>query len=46
MNTSLAVLKVRPEKTSSLYGILTHDLCDALPTELTNQLGAGHYVGS
>ena len=36
-----------PEKNSGLNGIWTHDLwnqqCNALPTELTNQLGAGNY---
>ena len=38
MNTTQAVVKIRPEKNSGLYGIWTHDLCD---TELTSQLGAG-----
>ena len=28
MNTSEAVVKIRPEKNSGLYGIWTHDLCD------------------
>ena len=28
MNTSGAVVKIRPEKNSGLYGIWTHDLCD------------------
>ena len=38
MNTTQAVVKIRPEKNSGLYGIWTHDLCD---TSLTSQLGAG-----
>ena len=38
MNTNQAVVKIRPEKNSGLYGIWTHDLCD---TSLTSQLGAG-----
>ena len=49
MNTTWAVVKIRPEKNSALYGIWTYDLCDtssAPPIELTSQLGAGHYVGS
>ena len=25
-------------------GIRTHDLCDALPTELSSQVGAGYFV--
>ena len=29
MNTAKAVMKIRPEKNSGLYGIWTHDLCDA-----------------
>ena len=29
MYTTLAVLKIRPEKISGLYGIQAHDLCDA-----------------
>ena len=49
MNTTWVVVKIRP-KNSDLYGIWTHDLCDtdcsALPTELTSQLKAGHYVSS
>ena len=28
MNTSGAVVKIRPEKNSGLYGIWTYDLCD------------------
>ena len=28
MNTTRAVVKIRPEKDSDLYGILNHDLCD------------------
>ena len=28
MNTSLAIVKIRPEKKLNLYGILTRDLCD------------------
>ena len=28
MNTTWAVVKIRPEKNSDLYGIWTHDLCD------------------
>ena len=28
MNTTSAVVKIRPEKNSGLYGIWTHDLCD------------------
>ena len=28
MNTTWAVVKIRPEKNSGLYGIWTHDLCD------------------
>ena len=27
-STSWAVVKIRPEKNSGLYGIWTHDLCD------------------
>ena len=50
MNTTWAVVKIRPEKNSGLYAIWTHDLCDTgaafLPTDLTSQQGAGHYVGS
>ena len=51
MNTTWAVVKVRPESNSGLYRIWTQDLYDtsainALPTELTSQPGAGHYVGS
>ena len=51
MNTNWAVVKIRPENNSGLYRIWTHDLynpsaINALPTELTSQLGAGHYVGS
>ena len=49
MNTTWAVVKIRPEKNSALYGIWTYDLRDtssAPSIELTSQLGAGHYVGS
>ena len=28
MCTTWAVVKIRPEKNSGLYGIWTHDLCD------------------
>ena len=28
MNTSYALVKIRSEKNSGLYGILTHDPCD------------------
>ena len=28
MNTTQAVVKIRPEKNSGLYGIWTHDFCD------------------
>ena len=28
MNTTWAVVKIRPEKNSGLYRIWTHDLCD------------------
>ena len=28
MNTTWAVMEIRPEKNSGLYGIWTHDLCD------------------
>ena len=28
MNTTWAVVKIRPEKNSDLYGIWTHDHCD------------------
>ena len=28
MNTTGAVVKIRPVKNSGLYGIWTHDLCD------------------
>ena len=28
MNTTWAVVKIRPEKYSGFYGIWTHDLCD------------------
>ena len=28
MNTSGAVVKIKPEKNSGLYEIWTHDLCD------------------
>ena len=48
MNTTELVIEIRPEKNSGLYGIWTHGLwryrCSALPTELTSQLGADHYV--
>ena len=51
MNASYAVVKIRPENNLGLYRIWTHNLYDTsaingLPTELTSQLGAGHYVGS
>ena len=29
INTTLAVVIIGPEKNSGLYGIWTHDLCDA-----------------
>ena len=43
MNTTQAVVKIRPEKNTGLYGIWTPDLCDsgacsALPTESTIML--------
>ena len=44
MNTIWAVVKIRPEKNSGLYGIWTHDLCDTVA--VLHQLGAGHYVDS
>ena len=28
MNTTWAVVKIRPEKDSGMYGIWTHDHCD------------------
>ena len=28
INTTLVVVKIRPEKNSGPYGIWTHDLCD------------------
>ena len=28
MNTTCAMVKIRPEKNLGLYGTLTHDLCD------------------
>ena len=47
MNTTELVVEIGPEKNSGSYEIWTHDLCDtgAVPTELTSQLRAGHYVG-
>ena len=43
MNATLAVAKRGPDKNSSLY----EDRCryNALPTELTSQLDAGHFTG-
>ena len=38
INTTWTVVKIRPENNLDLYGIW----CNALPTELTSQLGAGH----
>ena len=50
MNTNKAEVKIRPEKTFRPVRDLNprplRYLCSALPTELTNQLRAGHYVGS
>ena len=51
MNTSEVVVKIRPEKIQACMGFepMTSVIvvqCSALPTELTSQLGAGHYVGS
>ena len=46
MSTTWAVVKIRPEKNSGLYGIWTHDLWDtgaALYQLLKSQLGVGHY---
>ena len=40
-NTTLVVVKIRPEKNSGPYGILIHDLCDtgaSSTSELTSQL--------
>ena len=39
MSTTWAVVKIRPEKNSGLYGIWTHDLCDtgAGPSALVSQ---------
>ena len=49
MDSTKAVEKIKPEKrNSSLNGIRAHDHCDTgaalLPTELSSQLGAGHFV--
>ena len=41
MNTTLAVVKIMPEKFRPL-----RQRCSTLPTELTSQLGAGHFDGS
>ena len=38
--------KLKPEEIADLYGIRTHDLCSALPTELPRQLEANHVVSS
>ena len=50
MNTTELVVEIRLQKNSGPSGILNpyslRYLCSALPTELTSQLGAGHYVGS
>ena len=52
IDATFAVVKKKPEKKkkSRLYGIQTLDLCNAgaalLPTELTSQLRAGHWIGS
>ena len=41
------VVKLKPQKIqASVNGIQTHDLCSALPTELSSQLGADHFVSS
>ena len=39
INTTWAVVKIRPEKNSGLYKIWTHDLCDtsAVPYQLSCQ---------
>ena len=43
MNTTWAVVEIRPEKNSGLYRIWTHD-CNTVA--VLHQLGAGHYVDS
>ena len=42
MNTTQQVVKIKPEQIQGFTGCW----CSALPTELTSQLGAGHFVGS
>ena len=50
MNTTRAVVKIRPEKkfrpVRDLNPWPLQYRCSALPIELTSQLEAGHYVGS
>ena len=49
MNTTQVIVKIRPEKIGPVRDLNPGSLlfrCSALPTELTNQLGAGHYVSS
>ena len=50
MNTTRAVVKIRPEKkfrpVRDLNPWPLQYRCSALPVELTSQLEAGHYVGS
>ena len=44
MNTTWAVVKIRPERKLGLYRIWTHDFCNT--GAVLYQLSAGHYVGS
>ena len=48
MNTTWVVVKIRPEKKNQACTGLEPlwYWCSTPPTELTSQLGAGHYVGS
>ena len=51
MNTIELVVEIRPEKKKKKkkkFGPIRHlnPRPSALPTKLTSQLGAGHYVGS
>jgi len=47
-NLNNCQLKIKPPTNSNLNGMRTHDFCDteALPTELSTQLGAGDIVSS
>ena len=50
MNVFKVFVETTREKNSGLNRIRTHDLCrcqcSALPTELSSQLGADHFVSS